>query len=262
VGRDEFDRLVIRREWRNTGGQLHRTTGPAMEEWTVLPGGAHVLSYQVWYVNGRQHRVGRPAVRIWQVANDGARALVHEEWWRHGGWHRVGGPSWRRWTIDLDGTRTLARENWWADGGHHHVDGPAYQACRFYWHGAAVTQDALPWLRRGRDLLNALAEATGRPHGAPEEGSPAWSRDARVAMTEAHGGSNPPPTPATYRSTVGGSALPWLRRGWDLLNALAEATLAWSRDARVAMTEAHGESSPPTPTTYRSAVGGSVLLCV
>jgi len=38
---DEYGRQVIGREWRNTDGQLHRTTGPAWEEWTVLPSGAH-----------------------------------------------------------------------------------------------------------------------------------------------------------------------------------------------------------------------------
>jgi len=41
---------------------------------------------------------------------------------------------------------------------------------------------------------------------------------------------------------------------------------AWSRDARVAMTDAAGAMSSYgltlSPTTYRSAVGGSVLLCV
>jgi len=47
---DENGRRVIRRTLRNGGGQVHHVTGPAVEEWTVLPGGMHVLSDQAWYV--------------------------------------------------------------------------------------------------------------------------------------------------------------------------------------------------------------------
>jgi len=63
--------------------------------------------------------------------------------------------------------------------------------------------------------------------------------------------------------------LPWLRRGYGLLAAFTGATQqgggsgvspAWSRDTRVAVTGTDSASS--TPSTYRSAVGGTVLLCV
>jgi len=120
----EHGRRVIRREWRNTGGHLHRTTGPAVEVWTVLPGGGHVLSRQGWYVNGNAHRVDRPAVRRWHVAGDGTRVLEREEWKQHGRWHRVDGPA-----CDM-------RYFWWKD---RHVRG-----------------EDLPWLRRGHGFMVAL----------------------------------------------------------------------------------------------------------
>jgi len=161
----EYGRRVIRREWRNTRGELHRTTGPAVENWTVLPGGAHVLSYQVWYLNGRRHWESRPAWRSWHVKGNGTRVLVTEEWYRHGVWHRVGGPAYRSWHVEPDGTRTLTWEEWCVNGKLQRVDGPAIGR-QFCWHGETARQEDLPWLRRGRDLLNALTEATGTPHGA------------------------------------------------------------------------------------------------
>ena len=202
----ERGRQVIRR-WHNTDGELHRTTGPAVEVWTVLPGGAHVLSYQGWFLNGQVHREGRPAAREWQVANDGARALVWEEWARHERGHRVDGPSTRCWTMKPDGTRRLAWETWQVDGVCHRVDGPVQdgRSFFFFWHGAVVTQRDLPWLRRGEGLLTVLAAV---PKPAQRDGctSPAWSRDERVAMTGADSVSSPPALP-TYRSAVGGSVL-------------------------------------------------------
>jgi len=74
-GTDERGRQVIRTEWYNTDGVLHRTAGPARERWTVLPGGARVLSFQVWFLNGEAHRKGGPAVRGWYVDEDGTRVL-------------------------------------------------------------------------------------------------------------------------------------------------------------------------------------------
>ena len=199
---DEHGRRVIRREWRNMEGQRHRTTGPAVEEWTVLPGGAHVLSRQVWYQNGGVYREGRPARRRWHVAEDGTRVLGREEWWRHEREHRVGGPAYRRWTVEPDGARTLAWESWRVNGKLHRVDGPAYPKNGFWWHGMEVRQEDLPWLRRGHCLLSAFT-------GAIQQGGnggvfPAWSRDARVAMTGPGAASS---TPSTYRSAVGGTVL-------------------------------------------------------
>jgi len=87
-GTDDYGRRVICREWRNTDGQLHRTTGPAVEEWTVLRSGAHVLSYQAWYLNGSA-----------QMAHYGTRVLEFEEWARYDRGHRMNGPSYRHWTL-------------------------------------------------------------------------------------------------------------------------------------------------------------------
>jgi len=195
---DERGRQVIRREWRNTDGQLHRTIGPAVENWTVLPGGARVLSYQGWFLNGRAHREGRPAWRSWYVAEDGTRVLVCEEWARH---DRVGGPSYRRWTTGPDGTRTPRSEWYRVNGKSHRVDGPAYDRGEFWWHGVEVRQEDLPWLRRGRSLslLVPLAAYTRQQF---EPVSPAWSRDARVTSA----GANTPMS-VSYRSAVGGAVL-------------------------------------------------------
>jgi len=199
---DTYGRQVIRREWHSTDGKPHRTTGSAVEEWTVLPGGAHVLSYQIWYVNGKMHREGRPARQIWQLANDGTRVLLWEEWWRYGRGHRMNGPSYRRWTVEPDGMRILLGESWRVNGKSHRVDGPAQTGHVFWWHGVEVRQEDLPWLRCGRSFLAGLTGATQQGGGSGV--SPAWSRDTRVAVTGTDSASS---TPSTYRSAVGGSVL-------------------------------------------------------
>jgi len=203
---EEWDgngRRGIHRTWRNTRGELHRTTGPAVEEWTVLPGGAHVLSYQVWHVNGKLHREGRPAVRWWDVANDGTRVLARQAWRRHEQWHRVGGPSYRNWTVGSDGTRTLRWEAWRVYGRRHRVDGPTQAGDEFDWHDRRVRQEDLPWLRRGRDLLVGL-HAWRRSGDQSQSRSPAWIRDPRVAMT-GYDGAAAAASAATYRSFIGGA---------------------------------------------------------
>ena len=202
-----YGRVVIRRTWRNTEGQLHRTTGPAWENWTVLPSGGHVLSHQAWYVSGKAHRENRPARRRWHVAGDGARVLALEEWWRDGRPHRVGGPSYRRWTVTPDGTRTLTWERWGVNGKLHRVDGPVYEGRAgpgFYWQHKRVKSEDLPWVRRGQGILAALAgpEAASPRHDRGGEVGPTWTRDARVAPTHAT-----PPASLTYRSAVGGVVL-------------------------------------------------------
>jgi len=208
----EYGRQVIRREWRNTYGQLHRTTGPAMECWTVLRSGAHVLSEERWNLNGRLHRESRPAFREWHITVDGTRAMVREEWIRHGSGHRVGGPSYRRWTVDDGGTRTLAGERWRVDDQLHRVDGPAAGPYDCFWYDVVVRQEDLPWFRRGRACLVALAASSTGTNQSQLLGDcssavfPAWIRDVRVAMTGAHPLSTTPTSP-TYRSVVGGSML-------------------------------------------------------
>jgi len=207
---DQYGRLVIRRAWCTTEIQLHRTTGSAVEEWTGLPCGAHVLSYQSWYQNGKQHREGRPARRQWHVADDGARVLLLEEWGRHGRGYRAGGPSYRTWTVTPDGTRILHCVWWFVNGRLHRVDGPAEDGRRFWWQDKLVQREDLPWLRRGRSSLVALAGVTGATPTLCSDGdggaggrgvSPAWSRDARVVVSA--GDAVVP----VYRSAVGGSVL-------------------------------------------------------
>jgi len=200
--RDWRNREVIRRTWRNTDGQLHRTLGPAVEHWTVLPGSGHVLSHQVWYLYGKYHREGRPAIRDWHFAESGSRVLEQEVWEQHGRPHRVRGPFHRHWIVRRDDT-TLAWESWRVNGQLHRADGPAFDGRKCYWHDVEVRQKDLPWLRRGGGLLVALtgAGANTREQGDDSSaGSPTWSRDARVVMV---GGD----LPETYRSAVGGAVL-------------------------------------------------------
>jgi len=201
---DMYGRRTLRREWHNACGELHSTTGPAVEEWTVLPSGAHVLSCQAWYQNGRAHREGRPAWRRRRVAEDGTRVLAVEVWWRAGMQHRVSGPSYRNWTVGPDGVRTPGGEWWWANGKRHRVDGPALDGREFCWHGMEVRQEDLPWLRRGQGILAALAGpgAASRGHHGDGEVGPTWTRDTRVALAHA-----PPTASPTYRSAVGGVVL-------------------------------------------------------
>jgi len=190
--------FVITREWHNVLGELHRETGPAREQWVVIPGGTHVLSYEGWYLHGVEHREGRPAFRQWRVAGDGTSVLVYERWQRHGRRHRLGGPAIRRWAVDHVGRRTLAGELWSVNNKRHRVDGPTHLPGPFFWYGGTlVRQKDLPWLRRGRHLLAAFTGATTRQQGDGGGGGvfPAWCKDARVTMTGA----------ALYTSVVGGT---------------------------------------------------------
>jgi len=203
-----YGRWVITRIWHNRDGQLHRTTGPAWELWTVLPSGAHVPSYQCWWENGELHREGRPARRSWHVADDGTSVLQFEVWWRNGRWHRVGGPSVREWTVEPDGTRTLTLEAWCVNGKLYRVDGPAVEHPGLFLHDSRVKSEDMPWLRRGQSFLVALAAFTlcSDGGGGGSGVSPAWSQDARVVVTW-HGGGAEDAVVAVYRSAVGGSVL-------------------------------------------------------
>jgi len=210
--------LLIRRTWHNADGELHRTTGPALEDWAVIPSGAHVLSYQAWWQNGNNHREGQPAGRRWHVANDGTRVLDVEMWCRHGQDHRVGGPAYRHWTVEPNGTRRLARERWHVNGKLHHVDGPALDGLGFYWQDREVRREDLPWLRRGQGVLvpfAALSGATARVQKRPacrRDGNafPAWSRDIRLygaAFPAWIQAGSTTPSSSLYASAVGGAFL-------------------------------------------------------
>jgi len=173
-----------------------------VEHWTVLPGGAHVLSAEGWFQNDRAHREGRPAWRSWRIGAGGTSVLAHEEWWRRGILHRSTGPSYREWTVEPDGIRTLQCESWCVNGNLHRVDGPALGGREYYW--LDVRQEEFPWLRRGRrGLLVPLVPWTGaaaRKQVGDGSTAPAWSRDTRVIVTAVDSG-------ATYRSAVGGTVL-------------------------------------------------------
>jgi len=205
---DWHNRRVMHRAWYNTRSQLHRTTGPALERWTVLPDGARALFYEGWYLNGQLHRVDRPAARHWHTAADGARVLVQKQWWRHGVSHRVAGPSNLAWTVGPDGLQTVPWEWWRVNGKLHRVDGPALDGSRSFWYDVEVRQEDLPWLRRGRrGLLVPLAARaiTAQQHGDSGSGSStAWSRDPRVTLL---GTGSVSTALATYRSAVGGAVM-------------------------------------------------------
>jgi len=203
---DAQGRCVKVWRWWNNAGYRHRTDGPAMLQWVVLPSGQTALQIVGWAQEGRAHRDGKPAERGWQVLPDGTRALVQEHWKRHGVYHRIGGPSYRRWTVGPDGTRTLELETWRVNGKLHRADGPAYLGRSFLWQGNVVQCEDLPWLRRGHGLLLAFTGATQQ--GGGRGVSPAWSRDTRVAVTGTDSASTTvAPTLAAYRSAVGGSVL-------------------------------------------------------
>jgi len=117
--------------------------------------------------------------------------------------------------VGTDDTRTLTWEEWCVNGKLQRVDGPAYLGRSFHWHDVQVREEALPWLRRGRSFLVALAGFTGATATLCSDGdrgaggrvvSPAWSRDVRVAVTW-HGGGPGDAVVPVYRSAVGGSML-------------------------------------------------------
>jgi len=148
---------VIRGAWRAMDGHLHRTTGPAMEEWTVPPGGGGLsaegwvsartveVRYAIGALTERQPALeGRPGRRQWGVAVDGTRGLVEKA-----GWHRVGRPPCRGWTVTPGGAQTLAWALWHANGNLRCVVGPH----DFIWHDRQVRQKGMmPWFGRGRWL--------------------------------------------------------------------------------------------------------------
>jgi len=282
-GYDARGRWVTRRAWRNTRGQLHRTTGPAVETWTVLPGGGHVLTDRGWWQNGNPHREGRPAYRRWHVANDGTRVLDVEVWCRHGQDHRVGGPSYREWMTGPDGTRTLQCESWWGNNKLHRVDGPACKGYGFfYWHDAVVGQKDLPWLRRGQGSLVPLAASTmaaARNQVGDGGTAPAWSRDTRAGDLHRHdaimwgvvslGGA------MNFEVTDTCMLYPHFAPVfWVGLQKVDRGVV--KRGSRIGtpppLQKSFGSVGVPctrvivtvadSGATYRSAVGGAVLLCV
>ena len=126
---------------------------------------------------------------------------------------------------------------WWGNGKLHRVDGPAY-AHGFYWHGKAVKREDLPWLRRGHyGMIVPLAACTGTIANQQGGGNGAIPRAWRLVVALL------PFTDGTTSQQHGGGS-----GGFP----------AWTRDARVTMTGAATQAA----VTYRSTVGGVVLLCV
>lgn len=112
IWKSKSDQL-LRREWRNAGGDLHNTFGPAIELFSAQTG---LLIEQRHFVNGRLHRDGAPAV----VVIDGATGNKREEaWWQDGEIHRSGDlPAFTKWNPKTG----LALEQFCFVDGRHHSD--------------------------------------------------------------------------------------------------------------------------------------------
>jgi len=175
---DVYGRVQVDRRWYNGHGNLHRTTGPAVEHWILLPSGARVLSGEAWFLNGTQHREGRPATRDWHVVDDGTRVLWREKWCRHGMDHRVGGPTFRDWIMEPDSTRTLSCMWWHRNGIRHGADGTVCYRRGLSLDRTDERPEHMQWLRRGWACLAALAAATTGRERAYRDVIPAWSLDA------------------------------------------------------------------------------------
>ena len=87
------------KEWKDSGGDLHRLDGPAIEyesgdvEWWVHGklhriGGGPAIEWgdktKMWYINDKLHKMNGPAVKY---------ANGDKEWWVDGELHRIGGPA-------------------------------------------------------------------------------------------------------------------------------------------------------------------------
>jgi len=164
---------VITRIWCNVCGQMHRDTGPAWEQWTVLPDGTRALSLQSWYRHGEPYREGGPACRRWYVAEDGTRVQTYEDWLQHLLLHRVDGPARRSWS--MHGTD---------DSRSHH------------WHGEGIEEEELPWYRRSRGFLGSVSVTLAAGFRS-RDGSPAWTQDPRLTSFSG----------VLYVSAVGGAVL-------------------------------------------------------
>jgi len=199
--------------------------------------------------HGHLHRTTEPAAEEWTVLPDGAHVLLFQGWYLNGNLHREGRPAYRSWHVAVDGIGTLVHEGWYQHGRRHAVGGPTYRS----WH---VEPDGTRTLTWEEWCVNGKLQ---RVDGPAYLGQSFHWHDVQVRE----------------------EALPWLRRGRSLLVTLAAftgatATMrrdggaggsgvspAWSRDGRVTTVTWHGGGAGDAVVpAYRSAVGGSVLLCV
>jgi len=198
--------------------------------------GRQVLHREWRHTDGQRHRTTGPAVEHWTALPGGAHVLAYQAWYVNGKAHREGRPATRQWHVADDGTRILMVEEWIRHTRGHRMNGPSWRS----WHVEPDGTRTLTW--KHWCVNGKLHRADGPAH----TGHGFYWHDKAVKSED----------------------LPWLRRRQGLLTALAAVLMpthrndtapAWSRDGRVTTVTWHGGGAMPV---YRSAVGGSVLLCV
>lgn len=90
---------TIYKQYRNKDNMLHRTTGPAVEEYQ-----GDNPTLKIWYNNGLSHRQNDPALQKWQ--ND---IIILREWRQNGILHNKKGPALQKW--DKNSSTTAFYEN-------------------------------------------------------------------------------------------------------------------------------------------------------
>jgi hypothetical protein len=82
IVRNEVTGTVLREEWRNSKGELHRVGGPAKIERSRAKAGSESIEER-WYEYGRCHRDDGPAV-IYRDAGTGK--VTSTSWYVNGTW--------------------------------------------------------------------------------------------------------------------------------------------------------------------------------
>ena len=83
IWRAPDSKRILKVEWRDDEGALHKPDGPAVEEWA--PSGELVL--QEFFRHGKRHREDGPASITWDPKG---HLLVREVWSEEGRFHREG----------------------------------------------------------------------------------------------------------------------------------------------------------------------------
>lgn len=69
---------ILRIEYRDENGNLHREDGPALVQYFRLANG--IVDFEVWYTNGRRNRLDGPA-QLYYTVN---REIAHSYFWIDG----------------------------------------------------------------------------------------------------------------------------------------------------------------------------------